>query len=70
MRIRHGEGRLRLLVDDDGPATGADAGGGGNGLAGMRERAAALGGTIEAGPRPDGGFRVLALLPTEAEEDR
>ncbi|MFC9112804.1 sensor histidine kinase [Streptomyces sp. NPDC057092] len=70
VRIRHGEGRLRLLVDDDGPATGADAGGGGNGLAGMRERAAALGGTIEAGPRPDGGFRVLALLPTEAEEDR
>jgi hypothetical protein len=29
----------------------------------MRERAAALGGTIEAGPRPDGGFRVRAELP-------
>ncbi|MEU5226709.1 sensor histidine kinase [Streptomyces toyocaensis] len=64
------EGRLRLRVDDDGPATGADAGGSGNGLAGMRERAAALDGTIEAGPRPGGGFRVLAVLPIEPEEDR
>ncbi|MEU6287993.1 sensor histidine kinase [Streptomyces sp. NPDC046988] len=65
---------LRLRVDDDGPATGADAGGSGNGLAGMRERAAALGGTIEAGPRADGGFRVLAALPIDVahtkEEDR
>ncbi|MFC8872373.1 sensor histidine kinase [Streptomyces sp. NPDC057148] len=59
-------GVLRLRVDDDGPATGAEAGGSGNGLAGMRERATALGGAIEAGPRPDGGFRVLATLPIGA----
>lgn len=69
-----GMATLRLCIDDDGPATGADAGGSGNGLAGMRERAAALGGTIEAGPRADGGFRVLAVLPlkasAETEEDR
>jgi signal transduction histidine kinase len=60
-------GTLRLRIDDDGPATGADAGGSGNGLAGMRERAAAIGGAIDAGPRPDGGWRVLAVLPLTAE---
>jgi signal transduction histidine kinase len=39
------------------------AGGQGHGLRGMRERAVAAGGTIEAGPRPEGGFRVTATLP-------
>ncbi|MFJ6104194.1 sensor histidine kinase [Streptomyces sp. NPDC092359] len=63
VRIAHGSGGLALTVDDDGPATGTEAGGSGNGLAGMRERAAALGGTVEAGARPDGGFRVHAVLP-------
>ncbi|WP_460061958.1 sensor histidine kinase [Streptomyces sp. YKOK-I1] len=66
VRLDEDGATLRLRVDDDGPATGADAGGSGNGLAGMRERAAALGGTIEAGPRADGGFRVLAVLPVQA----
>ncbi|MEV7739662.1 sensor histidine kinase [Streptomyces sp. NPDC088921] len=71
VRLDHDGGALRLRIDDDGPATGTDAGGSGNGLAGMRERAAALGGTIEAGARPDGGFRVLAVLPlkVKAKED-
>lgn len=35
----------------------------GHGITGMRERAAALGGSFEAGPVPDGGFRVRAVLP-------
>ncbi|MGV9251907.1 sensor histidine kinase [Streptomyces sp. NPDC003697] len=62
---------LRVRVDDEGPATGTDAGGSGNGLAGMRERAAALGGTVDAGSRPDGGWQVCAVLPLRTEkEDR
>ncbi|MGW3492989.1 sensor histidine kinase [Streptomyces sp. NPDC001020] len=69
VRVDSARGLLHLRVDDDGPAAGADAGGSGNGLAGMRERAAALGGTIEAGPRDDGGFRVLGLLPLEASSE-
>ncbi|MEU8956427.1 sensor histidine kinase [Streptomyces sp. NPDC048518] len=64
--VRHEPAALTLRIDDDGPATGDDAGGSGTGLAGMRERAAALDGTIEAGPRPDGGFRVTAVLPLPA----
>ncbi|KJY26001.1 histidine kinase, partial [Streptomyces sp. NRRL S-444] len=69
IRIARPPGVLELRVDDDGPATGGDAGGSGTGLIGMRERAAAQGGTIEAGPRPDGGFRVLARLPLGTEEN-
>ncbi|MES4909147.1 MULTISPECIES: sensor histidine kinase [unclassified Streptomyces] len=70
VRLRYATAELELRIDDDGPATaiGATSGAadGGNGLVGMRERAAALGGTVTAGPRPDGGFRVLARLPLSA----
>jgi len=49
-------------------AAGQDLGGAGDGhgLRGMRERAAAAGGTIEIGPLPEGGFRVAATLPFDA----
>ncbi|HEX3213013.1 MAG TPA: sensor histidine kinase, partial [Actinomycetota bacterium] len=40
--------------------------GSGQGILGMRERARALGGSLEAGPRPGGGFRVKATLPAGA----
>ncbi|WP_078969921.1 sensor histidine kinase [Streptomyces natalensis] len=64
VRLRYAPGALEIEVDDDGPATAAPGErAGGNGLIGMRERAAALGGTVEAGPRADGGFRVRARLP-------
>jgi signal transduction histidine kinase len=68
VRLHHGSGELRVDIDDDGPAaeSGTAAATGGNGLVGMRERAAALGGSAEAGPRDDGGFRVTARLPMTA----
>jgi len=41
----------------------------GNGIAGMRARAAALGGTLTAGPVAGGGWRVEAVLPDTGESD-
>lgn len=59
--VRADEAGVRLDVHDDGaPAASAPLG---YGLTGMRERAALLGGTCEAGPGPDGGWLVTAVLP-------
>ncbi|WP_406449323.1 sensor histidine kinase [Streptomyces sp. NBC_00876] len=59
-----------IMVLDNGRGTSdsASAGdtGGGHGLLGMRERVTALGGTLTAGPRYGGGFRVHAILPVKA----
>jgi signal transduction histidine kinase len=59
--VRYGRQGLTVQVDDDGRGPGASAPG--NGIRGMRERVAALGGELTAGPRPGGGFRVEAHLP-------
>jgi signal transduction histidine kinase len=67
VRTSYGDRELTVQVDDDGrgPAPNGAAAGGGNGIVGMRERVAALGGDLQAGPRPGGGFRVLARLPLD-----
>ncbi|MFF2845844.1 sensor histidine kinase [Streptomyces sp. NPDC058001] len=59
---------LRVSVTDDGPGPGPQLSGDapGFGLTGMRERARSVGGSLEAGPGPDGGFRVTAELPLTA----
>jgi signal transduction histidine kinase len=65
LRIRAGDESLTIEVLDDGtsasPVPSLPAGG--NGLAGMRERAASVGGNLSAGPRPGRGFAVRAELP-------
>ncbi len=59
VRLGYADG-VTIEVTDDGRGGPAEPG---NGIVGMKERAAALGGTADAGPSPDGGFRVTARLP-------
>jgi signal transduction histidine kinase len=66
VRIRYLAHELEIDVADDGRgAIALAAAGGGRGLAGMRERVTVHGGTVEAGPRSAGGFRVRARLPLD-----
>ncbi|MFD5228713.1 sensor histidine kinase [Streptomyces qaidamensis] len=70
VRLDYRGDRLRIRVDDEGepqggPRTGPAAG---HGLIGIRERAALCGGSATAGPRPNGGWRVEAILPLSTGE--
>ncbi|HYN94336.1 MAG TPA: sensor histidine kinase [Pilimelia sp.] len=63
VRLTYAGDRLLVEVTDDGRGAAAPDDGAGHGLLGMRERAAAVGGRLRAGPRPGGGFAVTAELP-------
>jgi signal transduction histidine kinase len=60
--VRYSDGDIEVTVSDDGQGAGSGDGGG-HGLVGIRERVAVYGGELEAGPRPDGGYRLRARLP-------
>ena len=71
--LDYGEDGLLIRVTDDGagasavPGLGHPAAGSGHGLAGMRERIELYGGTARSGPRPGGGYEVVARLPVAME---
>jgi signal transduction histidine kinase len=71
VHVAYGDGELRVEVEDDGRGAPGDLPAGGNGIPGMRERVAALGGGISAGPRAGAdGFRVQAWLPAQGPSPR
>ena len=65
VRLHYHDDALEVEIADNGRGAAADLGadGAGQGLLGMRERVEAFGGTLRTGPRPGGGFTVLAHLP-------
>jgi signal transduction histidine kinase len=65
--VRQADGAVTIEVSDDGaPRINGDQDPAGNGVRGMRERAVALGGTLDAAPASQGGWQVRARLPVAA----
>ncbi len=62
--LEYDESQLTITVRDGGPPSADDPVGPGHGITGMLERARILGGTLEAGPLPRGGYEVVGHLPT------
>lgn len=67
VQLNFGDQHLDIDVIDTGHASATSKDGPGHGLVGMRERAIAVGGSLDAGPRRDGGFRVQAHLPVGSQ---
>jgi signal transduction histidine kinase len=79
VEVRFEPERLTVTVTDDGLLVASPAGDGessapgerwGHGLLGMSERVTMLGGTLQAGPGPKGGFRVHAVMPVRPGAER
>ena len=73
VQVDHHDGRVEVAIRDNGAGAGngrAPDSRGGHGIAGMRERAEALGGSLSAGPVSDGGFLVTASLPVVSDRSR
>jgi signal transduction histidine kinase len=63
VRLHFHADRIEVEVVDDGLGAASRSDGLGHGLKGMRERVSAMGGTVAAGPLPERGFRVTAMVP-------
>jgi signal transduction histidine kinase len=73
VRLRYAPDTVTITIANNGQPDAVAAQGGaaadGNGIRGMRERAASVGGSLEAAPRPGGGFVVTAALPAVVRAD-
>ncbi|MCY1144257.1 histidine kinase [Actinoplanes sp. Pm04-4] len=74
IRVSVDDGSLVVVVENDLPTEVPraieESPAAGHGLVGMRERARLAGGTLQAGPRPEGGYRVEASFPLEEKEEK